>query len=53
MLDIDGVFIVMQKCELMLDVKQFGSRLDTIDRTVGTVQNMQIRRTSGMGRQKQ
>lgn len=43
------IFIVMQKCELMLDVEQFGGRLDTIGRTVGTVQNMQIRRTSGTG----
>ena len=53
MLDNIVVFIVMQKLELMLDVEQFGSRLDTIDRTVGPVQNMQIRPTSGPARQKQ
>lgn len=54
MLDTIVAFIVMQKCpELMLDVEQFGSRLDTIDRTVGPAQNMQIRATSGPSRQKQ
>lgn len=31
MLDTIVAFIVMQKSELMLDVEQFGSRLDTID----------------------
>lgn len=53
MLDTIVTFIVMQKFELMLDVQQFGSRLDTIDRTVSPVQNMQIRPTSGPVRQKQ
>lgn len=47
MLDTIVAFIVMQKFELMLDVEQFSSRLDTIDRTVSPVQNMQIRPTSG------
>jgi hypothetical protein len=42
MLDTIVAFIVMQKLELMLDVEQFGSRLDTIDRTVGSIRNMQI-----------
>lgn len=53
MLDTIVAFIVMQKFELMLDVEQFSSRLDTIDRTVGPVQNMQIRPTSGPAWQKQ
>lgn len=53
MLDTIGAFIVMQNCDLMLGVEQFGSRLDTIGRTVGIVRNMQIRRTLGTGRQKQ
>lgn len=53
MLDTIVAFIVMQKLELMLDVEQFSSRLNTIDRTVGPVQNMQIRPTSGPAWQKQ
>jgi len=53
MLDTIVAFIVMQKFELMLDVEQFSSRLDTIDRTVGPVQNMQIWLTSEPVWQKQ